>query len=156
MVLGLRVILCIRQWAVPVWNKDLEAFPHFPLHGRKDGMTLGTDVIVALRLWMKPVIFFLSHILYHFNCRFTGCGSMWQVDSTRSWVHRPMWSVTENFRFIYYTSISDVLTWLGPKAMALAWLSTAWAFIIFRLGQICQWWLALAQLWPDSELQPVM
>jgi hypothetical protein len=35
-------------------------------------------------------------------------------------------------------TLSDVLAWLGLKAVALAWLSTAQAFEISRPGQSCQ------------------
>ena len=50
-----------------------------------------------------------------------------------------------------WAKISDVPAWLGLKATALAWLLTAWAFKTCRLGQSCQWWLALARLWPEPR-----
>jgi len=65
-----------------------------------------------VRAW--PVLLSASHLmltvvsravqlrlLYRFDRRFTRC-DMWQVDSASSWVHRPMWPVTEIFWFIYY------------------------------------------------------
>ena len=44
-----------------------------------------------------------------------------------------------------------MLAWLGLKAVALSWLLTAQAFKICKPGQSCQWWLALAWLWPEPR-----